>query len=57
MHMYWIRVQLVLDENNRLAKEQPELDELKRQGVPLRMMRERKQDGSEQLSIEKLVSN
>ena len=38
--MHWERVQVMIDENNRLAKEQPELDELKRQGVPLRMVRE-----------------
>ncbi|HKG88177.1 MAG TPA: hypothetical protein VKA95_07605 [Nitrososphaeraceae archaeon] len=57
MYMYWVRVPLMMDENNRLAKEQPELEELKREGVPLRMIREQKQDGSERLFIEKLVSN
>jgi hypothetical protein len=55
--MYWVKVSLMMDENNRLAKEQPELEELKREGVPLRMIREQKQDGSERLFIEKLVSN
>ena len=57
MYMYWVRVPLMMDENNRLAKEQSELEELKREGVPLRLIREQKQDGSERLFIEKLVSN
>ena len=36
------RVKIITDENGRLAKEQPELNELKRQHVHLRVVRQRK---------------
>ena len=41
--------------NGSLAEEQPELDKLKRQHVPLRMVREMQKGGNEHLFIEKLV--
>jgi hypothetical protein len=42
--MHWERVEMITNENGRLAKEQPELDELKRQHIPLRMVREMQKD-------------
>ena len=42
--MHWERVEMITNENGRLAKEQPELDKLKRQHIPLRMVREMQKD-------------
>ena len=44
IEMPWERVEMITNENGRLAKEQHELDELKRQHIPLRMVREMQKD-------------
>ena len=44
IEMRWERVGMITNENGRLAKEQHELDELKRQHIPLRMVREMQKD-------------